>query len=52
MLITMCPIMHLYALLACLALILVHLCVSLCILFSHFVVSIKNLDLDSNYELW
>ena len=44
--------MHLYALLACLVLILVHLCVLLCIFFYSFVVSIKNLDLDSNYELW
>ena len=44
--------MHLHALLACLALILVHLCVLLCILFYSFMLSIKNLDLDSQYELW
>ena len=41
--------MHLYELFACLALILVHLCVLLCILFYGFVVSIKILDLDSEY---
>ena len=41
--------MHLYELFACLALILVHLCVLLCILFYRFMVSIKNLDLDSEY---
>ena len=41
--------MHLYELFACLALILMHLCVLLCILFERFVVSIKNLDLDSEY---
>ena len=41
--------MHLYELFACLALILMHLCVLLCNLFYRFVVSIKNLDLDSEY---
>ena len=41
--------MHLYELFACRALILVHLCVLLCILFYRFVASIKNLDLDSEY---
>ena len=41
--------MHSYELFACLALILGHFCVLLCIFFYIFVVSIKNLDLDSEY---
>ena len=45
----MIPVMHLYHLFACFALILVHLCVLLSILFYRFVVSIKNLDLDPKY---
>ena len=47
--VTMSPIMHLYELFASLALILVHFRVLWCILFKRFVVSIKNLDLDSEY---
>ena len=39
-------------LLACLALISVHLCVLLCLLFYSFVVCIKDLDSDSKYQLW
>ena len=41
--------MHLYELFACFALILVHLCVLLSIFFYRFLVSIQNLDLDSEY---